>query len=412
MAVLKMGMVGLGGRGYSLMRDVMIPQMKEYGDFAYVGVCDLEQARIDATLELFDQNELPRPQATTDYAALLQMDIDAVFIAASWEVHVDFAVAAMQAGKRVALEVGGAYSLHDCWRLVDTYEQTGVPLMFMENCCYGQKELMVLNMVRKGLFGDVVFCEGGYAHDLRCEIGYGEENHHYRLRNYLNRNCDNYPTHDLGPIAKLLNINNGNRMLTLTSMASKAAGMKTFIPAHKGDDDKLVGAEWRQGDIVRTLIQCAGGELISLTLDTTLPRYYSRHFSVHGTKAYYTEDGDVLYIDGKDAAYEFNGKPLYGNGDRYAAEQPHPLWKEYVPQGGHDGIDWMEMRAFVDSALNGLNPPIDVYDAASWMCISVLSEQSVAMGGAPQAIPDFTNGKWTHRRDIQPQKYRLDAINE
>jgi hypothetical protein len=135
----------------------------------------------------------------------------------------------MKAGKYVGVEVGGAYSVDDCWRLVRTYEETGVPCMLMENCCYGRQELLVLNMVKQGLFGDIVHCQGGYRHDLREEITNGRENRHYRLRNYMNRNCENYPTHELGPIAKILGINRGNRMVSLVSMSSQAKGLHEYI---------------------------------------------------------------------------------------------------------------------------------------------------------------------------------------
>lgn len=153
-----------------------------------------------------------------------------------FESHIPIAIAAMKAGKYVAMEVGGAYSLDDCWELVRTSEETGMPCMLLENCCYGRREMMVLNMVKKGIMGDIIHCSGGYCHDLRQEIANGKENRHYRLRNYLNRNCDNYPTHELGPISKVLNINHGNRMVSLISVASRSQGLHDYIVANKGAD--------------------------------------------------------------------------------------------------------------------------------------------------------------------------------
>ena len=134
----------------------------------------------------------------------------------------------MKAGKPTAMEVGGAYSVDECFRLVHTQEETGTFFMMMENCCYGRRELMLLDMVNKGLFGEVVHCEGGYRHDLRNEIARGKELGHYRLRNYLNRNCDNYPTHELLPICKILGVNDGNRMVSLVSVASCAKGLRAY----------------------------------------------------------------------------------------------------------------------------------------------------------------------------------------
>ena len=160
-------------------------------------------------------------------------EIDAVVIMASWESHLNLACDAMRAGKYTAVEVAGAYSVEDCWKLVRTHEETGVPCMMLENCCFGRDELMVLNMVRRGLFGEVVHCQGGYRHDLREEVSTGREMRHYRFRNYLYRNCENYPTHELGPIANVLDINRGNRMLTLVSVASKAAGLHEYLLREK-----------------------------------------------------------------------------------------------------------------------------------------------------------------------------------
>ena len=138
--------------------------------------------------------------------------------------------------------------------------------MFLENCCFGRRELMVLNMVEQGVLGEVVHCAGGYQHDLRDEIAFGKENRHYRLRNYLSRNCENYPTHDLGPIARILNINHGNRMLTLSSFASKSAGLHEFIMQNKSDDERLKQVHFAQGDIITTMIRCANGETIQLKI--------------------------------------------------------------------------------------------------------------------------------------------------
>lgn len=405
---IRLGLIGFGCRGTGLLHGVLLHMSKI--DIELCGVCDLYYDRAKQAADIIEGATGKLPLCTTDYKEIVAMDIDAVIIMSAWESHVEIALAAMNAGKPVGMEVGGAYSLDDCWSLVHTSEKTGMPCMLLENCCYGKRELMILNMVKKGLFGDVVYCEGGYHHDLREEIAYGDENRHYRLRNYINRNCDNYPTHELGPIAKVLNINNGNRMLSLTSTASCSKGMHKYIIDKKGTECRLADTSFMQGDIVKTNIKCAHGELISLTLDTTLPRCYSRGFTVRGTAAAYFEDTDSIFIDGKDNRFEFNPEALIKSADKYEDKYLHPLWKNYVVQGGHGGIDWLVFRAFIEAVKAGVQTPIDVYDTASWMCISALSEQSIASGGMPQSIPDFTGGAWIDRRDIVKQKYGLDRI--
>ena len=292
----------------------------------------------------------------------------------------------MEKGIPVGIEVGGATSVQECWDLVRTYEKTRTPFMFLENCCFGRTEMMVTHMVRQGLFGEIVHCAGAYAHDLRDEVAGGNENHHYRLRHYRNRNCENYPTHELGPIAKLLNVNSGNRMLSLTSMASKAAGMNAFG----------VEGKFNQGDVVTTLIRCAGGETIQLSLDTTLPRYYCRDFTVRGTKGLYEERTNSVYLDGMGHHFDWNAGH-WNNADSYRETYEHPLWQKFISDGvtgGHGGMDGLVYGAFFRCLQKGWPMPLDVYDAAAWMAITPLSEQSIALGSAPVEIPDFTSGRW------------------
>ncbi len=302
------------------------------------------------------------------------------------------------------MEVGGAYTIEQCYELVRAYEETGVPFMFLENCCFGRREMMALNMVKQGLFGEIVHCSGGYQHDLREEIAFGKENRNYRLRNYMTRNCENYPTHDLGPIAKVLNINRGNRMVTLSSTASKAAGLHEYIVQNKKDDEELIGKTFTQGDIITTVIKCANGETIVLTLDTTLPRYYSRGFTVRGTKGMYEEVTDSVYLDTEeDREHHMDwGKACGGNAEKFAQEYDHPVWKRYLEagvQGTHGGMDWLEFQLFFEALKEGRPMPIDVYDAASWMSITALSEMSILRGGAVVDVPDFTKGKWHLRTE-------------
>lgn len=395
---LNVGIVGLGVRGYWLMKDVILlmPGVK------VTAVCDVYEDRNERAAKLTEEVCEHVPATETDYKKLIARDdVDVVVVSCAWESHIKVAIDAMKAGKPVGMEVGGSYSVKECWDLVDTYEATQTPFMFLENCCYGRRELMALNMVKQGLFGDIVHCRGGYMHDLREEVSEGEKNRHYRLRNYIHRNCENYPTHELGPIARILNINHGNRMLTLTSMASRSAGIQEYIKDRMSDDEKLMNTRFAQGDVVNTMIKCAGGETILLTLNTSLPRFYSRDFTVCGTKGMYEEENDTVFVDKKyTAEEEWDFKANWGNAKDYEKDYEHPIWQKFLNdgvQGGHGGMDWLVFEAFFDSIRNGEPCPIDVYDAASWMCISALSEESIAMGGHPVAIPDFTNGEWIRR---------------
>lgn len=403
---IKIGVIGLGARGSDLLKVLFLPME----DVEVAAVCDLYEDRREAAAEAVRKAKGNSCAVFADYRDLLALPgLDAVIVTTSWQDHVPIAVAAMRAGIPVGFEVGGALSLDQCWQLVRTYQETGTPCMMLENCCYGRDEMMVLNMVRRGVFGELVHCQGGYEHDLRDEVACGKENRHYRLDNYTHRNGDIYPTHELGPIAKMLNINRGNRFLTLTSTASKAVGLHAWIARHKSDDPDLMNRAFTQGDVVTTVITCAHGETILLTHDTTLPRPYSRGARVQGTKGLWMEDNHSIYVEDVSPAHTWEPS------DSYREEYDHPLWRDYERQGirgGHDGMDYLVFRGFFEAVKEGGPTPIDVYDAAAWMAVTCLSEQSVAMGGAPVPFPDFTEGKWIHGTNPYAGKYRLDEIPE
>jgi len=406
---IRIGYIGLGRRGTGVLRDCF-SQME---DVEVVMLCDTEDSRLERARAIVQENCGYEPQLTKNYKDILEdPTIDAVIIMTGWSGRPQLAMEFMRAGKYTAIEVGCADTLQECWDLVDTYEETGVPVMMLENCCYGRRELAVLNMVKKGLFGEVVHCTGSYAHYLNDAELFKDidtaERKHYRLDHYIEKNRENYPTHELGPIAKVLNINRGNRMVKLQSVASKSRGLKHFAKEQFGADSPYAQIDYKQGDVVNTLITCANGETILLTLDTTLPRaYYSRNFSVRGTKAMSGEERHVVYFEGMKEEIEKNEEEYF---DRY----DHPLYRSYKGdnvRGGHGGLDWLVCRSFVESVKKNITPPIDVYDTAAWMSIGPLTEIAIAEERSVE-IPDFTRGKWTNREAPNDTLYSLDQIVE
>lgn len=405
---IKVAVIGVGCRGNGMVGT--INKMNE--DVQIIGVCDLYEDRVEDAQKKVEEDTGFKPFGTTDYHEILKLEgLDSVYIASDWETHVRIAIDAMKAGIPAAMEVGGAYTLEECWELVDTYEKTGVWAMMMENCCYGEREMMVHNMVRQGLFGKIVFCSGQYAHDLRFEVSNGTRRRHYRLRNYLARNCENYPTHELGPIAKILEINRGNRMVSMASYCSGSYGLKEYVKNHEELHEELLGKEFAQADVVKTIINTERGEMIELTLDTTLPRYYSRGFTVRGTKGLYQEDGDTIYLDEEEyRKNEWEQKNFWGKAEEFEDEYHSELWKnttEEMLKSGHGGMDWHVLRAWVESVKTDTLPPIDAYDAAAWMSITALSEQSIKNGGQTVEIPDFTRGKYKNREPLADNDYAI-----
>lgn len=368
-------MIGTGSRG-----SFLLSLLCDIDGVTVTGVCDLyEDRRAAATAQT-------GVTAYADYRELLKSGIDAVIIATSWDTHTSIAIDAIEAGVRPGIECGGASSYDECRRMVRASEICGVPLMFLENCCWGREEMTVLNMIRKGLFGQVVHAEGGYQHDVRSLVAARDTGRQARFENYMHRSAEIYPSHELGPIMKYLDINRGNRFVSLVSMTSKAAGMN----AYNGEHAVL-------GDVTTTFIKCANGESVTLTYDTTLPRPYSRGGRVEGTRGIWTEDNASVYLEGISQNHTWEPFSKYMDNPAYE----HPVWTQYrndgVQTAGHGGMDYLVMREFTDCVSSDRPFPIDVYDAATIMIVTVLSEQSAASGGCPVAFPDFTDGKWIKR---------------
>ena len=404
---VKIGIIGLGARAETLLASIFqLPGVE------VAAVCDVNPERVAKINSIFDRNGAPKPKAYSEYRALLDdQKVEAVFVPTSWNSHLAIAGEALKRGKYVGIEVGGASSIDELWQLVHASEESGTPCMMLENCCYGRNELMVLNMVRQGIFGELVYCECGYEHDLSCMAWETNKRRERALHN-RHRNGDLYPTHGIGPIAKILRINRGNRFLTISSHATKARG---FAAAHEEHSGKR--AVFNEGDIVTSVIHCANGENITLTHGVSLPRPYSRDCRVQGTRGIWLENAKGIYIEGVSPKFE----KLDVAGNPYTVEQwspvesfrekyEHPIWREFRDNviGGHGGMDALAMQAFLDAARRKAPTPIDVYDSAAWMSITPLSEQSVALGGMPVPFPDFTNGKWIDREPAPPSKWSLD----
>ena len=410
---VRLGMIGLGPRGESL-----VAALKGLANVEVSAICDVRKDRIEKMLGIFRRNGKPAPTAYTDFGKLIaDPSVEGVLVPTSWNSHLAIAAEAMAAGKYAAIEVGGASSIDELWKLVHAAEKTGVSCMMLENCCFGRNELMVLNMVRQGLFGETVYAEGGYQHCL-AEMGHGLESRNERSIHNFFRNCDLYPTHQLGPIAKTFDINRGNRFLSLTSSATRAAGFAADALAKYGHDGKWGDARFAMGDVVTTVIKCARGQLISLTHCVSLPRPYSRHGVIQGTRGIWDEDVGGIYVEGiskvthpLDAAGNPYEEHHWDPVDKFRRKYEHPIWRDYLRRGvvgGHGGMDGLVLAAFADAIREGRPTPIDVYDVAAWMATTALSEQSIALGSAPVAYPDFTNGAWmTRGRDTASGKYAL-----
>lgn len=402
---INVAVVGCGSRG----RNDTMTAIKADKKINIIAICDLNEEFMEKLSDMLVNEGKKKPIKTVDYKEVLKLnEVNTVLVFTSWETHIKIATDAMKAGKAVGMEVGGVENISECYKLVETYEKTKVPFMMLENCCYGKGELLSQNLARSGKLGDIVYCHGAYAHDLRKLMVDNEKRGHYRLTHYVKRNCDNYPTHELGPIAKILDINRGNRMVKLVSVASKSMGLKKYINDNKEDTlEKLHDIEFAQGDIVDTLIVCENGETISIRLDTTLPRFYSREFTVRGTAGLYEGNSNTVYLDGEEENFETSTyiATALNNADRFYYKYLPDYWKNVTKEEieqGHGGTDIFCFKDFFRCLRERAPMPVDVYDTAAWMAITPLSAESIETGGFVE-IPDFTKGayKTRERYDIK-----------
>ncbi len=409
---VKIGLIGVGLRGQNHLDLLLLRE-----DVQVVSLCDVQQVMMDMAKEKIKQSGKPMPAVVIDgpygYRRLLEnKNIDAVIISTPWEWHTVMCIDAMNAGKYVGCEVMTGATIEECWQLVRTAERTGLPLMMLENVCYRRDVMAVMNMVRQDIFGELIHLQGGYQHDLRevkfndgkqpygggvefGEKGFSEAQ--WRTQHSVVRNGDLYPTHGIGPLAMMTDINRGNRFTHLTSYASKARGLHDYIVRQGGEDHPNAKVEFKLGDVVTTMIKCASGETILLQHDTNLPRPYSLGFRVQGTHGIWMDVNKSIYIEGKSKQAH-----RWEDAKEWLDKYDHPLWKKYESKAmgaGHGGMDWFVINAFVESIKRKTATPQDVYDAVTWSAITPLSEKSILHGGETLDFPDFTNGKWMHRKN-------------
>ncbi len=393
---VRMGFIGLGGRGTSLL-----------GNFAAVegvevnALCDIAPEKLPRAQQIVEKMGQARPPAfysDGDHAfeqLAKRDDIDLICIATPWVWHVPMAVYAMKQGKNVAVEVPAARTIEECWELVNTSEKTRRHCIMLENCCYGYNELMVLNMVRAGVFGELLHGACAYNHDLRAGLFSGRGEGLWRRFEHLDRNGNLYPTHGLGPVANYMDVNHGDRFEYLVSMSSPAISLAYYRDQHVPADDPRRKEVYHCGDVNISLIKTAKGRAITLEHNVSSPEPYDRINLIAGTKGIFRDYPPRIYLDSM-------GKHEWGSIDAFKAEYEHPYWKELGETarklGGHGGMDFIECYRLIDCMKKGLVPETDVYDAAAWSAPGPLSEMSVAKGSAPVPFPDFTRGRWKQAR--------------
>ena len=397
---LRIAMVGAGGRGRGFIGMLSRMEGVEITAFHDPNPDALAKARE----QLGEAGKTPAREFSgpDGWKRVMDLnDIDLVWIASPWESHAPYSLAAMRSGKHVAVEVPAAVALEECWELVNVSESTRRHCHMLENCCYGEVELLMLSLTRQGLLGDLVHSECAYIHDLRdIKLGRDPKRPEYwRGAHSLKRNGNLYPTHGLGPASMCLGLNRGDAMEYLVSVSSAEFGLTAAAKEKYGADHPLAKAKWALGDMNTTIIRTALGRSIMVQHDCTSPRPYSRINLLSGVKGILS-DYPLRAALAPDTHQWLPEAELA----KLREERMHPLWRRMqakaLEEGGHGGMDYIMAARLVECLRQGLALDIDVYDTALWSAIGPLSEMSVANRGGTVDVPDFTRGEWMWREPI------------
>ena len=399
---VKVAFIGMGmrGPGHASHVAALAPRAE------VTAVCDIRENKARQAKDMLKKKGQSPAVYTGSADAWKEMvrrdDIDLVIISTPWNDHVPMALYSMEQGKHVAVEVPAALTLQDCWKLVNTAERTQRNCMMLENVCYGDEELWVLNMVEQGVFGTLTYAEAAYIHDLRWLL-FDQSNGYYnqwRIRHHVAKDGNFYPTHGLGPVAQYLGIARGDRFNHLVSMSSLQAGLGEHSKTIESDNEFYHRDDFRHGDMNNTLIKTAMGRSILVQHDVVTARPYSRINALAGTKAYH--EGYPSRLSLKEAeGHSWLAEKEY---EAIRKKYKHPIWEtlkeEIARNGGHGGMDFVQMYRLIDCLNRGVPLDMDVYDAADWSVVIPLSLLSVELGSQPVRFPDFTRGKWQETRKL------------
>ncbi|WP_371195732.1 Gfo/Idh/MocA family oxidoreductase [Glaciecola sp. SC05] len=431
MDIVRIGFIGVGERGSG--------HVKHYCHIDGVeitAICDTNEKVLDASIDYVVNKSLPRPArySGSNYAymeMLNRQDIDIVIISTPWAWHARMCVASMESGKHAFVEVPAATTVEECWQLVDTAERTQKNCMMMENVCYGRDELMVLNMVRQGLFGDLLHGEAAYIHELRWQMKEIEEKTgSWRTHWHTKMNGNLYPTHGLGPVSQYMNINRGDSFDYLSSTSSPALGRRAYAQREFPAQHARNKLNYIAGDMNTTVIKTKLGRSIMLQHDTTTPRPYSRHNYIQGTNGVFAGFPNRIALETVPpniaenyaqrhqqavAHWQANGRqgrePKPHSFHRWDEEMgpwqdefDHPMWvkmgEEAQRNGGHGGMDFLMLWRMIYCLRNSEPLDQDVYDAAAWSVVMPLSADSVNDRSNSKDIPDFTRGVWKSAKPL------------
>ena len=391
---VRIAIIGTGGRGTSLMGDLL-----KIADVEIVSVCDLFREKAENAVSICKEKRDQKPKiycrdVNTWKEMLDREKLDAVIIATYWEWHAPIALYAMERGIYPGIEVPAALTVDHCWQLTETSEKTGIPCMMLENWSFRRDNLSVLNMVRLGLFGDIVHSHCAHSHDCIDHWFFdsktGEQK--WPAKYLLEFNRDQYPTHSAGPVLSWLDINCGDVITEIYSTTTASKGINAYFKRKFGEGHPNAGLKYKQGDIVTSLLKTKKGKTFVVNYDMQLPRPYSNRWMLQGTLGVYDEEKSSIYLMDKSPEYH-----QWESWKPYEEKHLHKWWQEGTQGMNHEGVDFIMLKAFVDAVRVKGPTPLDVYDSMVMSAIVELSGISIQKDG-PVPFPDFTKGAWEKRK--------------
>ena len=413
---IRLGIVGMGDRGCCC-----IDRMGYLPGVTVTAICDNVEEKVARARQKLERGKRPAAREYVGDEAWKALcedpDVDVVYNTTPWALHAPVQLAAMRAGKHVFTEVPGALTVDECWELVETSEKTGRSCMMLENCCYGETEMLMLNLAKLGMLGEIVHGEGGYIHDLRwmCKTDW-PECECWRFAENRDHGGNRYPTHGLLPLCLAMDVNRGDRLDYLVSVDSLRANFQAFMAANLKADDPRRLADVKMPDMNTTTIRTAKGRTLLIQHDVASPRPYSRNLLLSGTKGIIRDWPLRIVLEdsiGSGAHRWYDEKKT----QELQEKHQHALWKTLGDLarriGGHDGMDFVMDARWVYCMQQGLPLDMDVYDLATSSCLCELTEKSASERSRAIEIPDFTRGAWKTRPpvdigDIDAEKMGLD----
>mgnify|MGYP002798146908 FL=1 len=384
---IRTAIIGAGYRGRYL-----ITLLQKINLFDIIAVSDISPNLSEIISQLFAGEKIPKiyNSGTDDYRRMLNENtIDLVIIASPWHLHKEQTIEALKSGCHVAIEVKGALDIDEYPDIIHESRQNKKQVFPLENTLFRNDILAINNMIHAGIFGRLVFLQGGYRHDLTHILidqtgNFGVQNgseSEWRSKYYETENGDLYPTHGLAPLCMFLDINHTDHIKSITSFSTKP-GLGLHACMAKRNGMKYTDIQqhtFRMGDVVTSILQTDSGAQINLLHDTTLPRPRSLNYEVQGTNGIWNAEKNAIYIDGLSPFEEWEPE------DKYIEQYKHRFWQQWESEalrydGHHQGMDYIMLRVLGEALQGRENYPATLEDMATWAAVSPYSKISIQKG--------------------------------